>query len=57
MDHPNRGIFSVKEFMMAVSEIVEAAREVSAEEIVDETEVFALDLAEVQPTAGLKQLG
>ncbi|GAA2615236.1 hypothetical protein GCM10010304_80520 [Streptomyces roseoviolaceus] len=42
---------------MAVSEIVEAAREVSAEEIVDETEVFALDLAEVQPTAGLKQLG
>lgn len=41
---------------MAVNETVEAVREILVEDIV-EAEVFALDLAEFQPVAGMKQLG
>ncbi|MEU1052512.1 hypothetical protein ABZ397_08135 [Streptomyces sp. NPDC005876] len=37
-------------------ETVEAVREISVDEVV-EAEVFGLDLVEIQPTAGLKQLG
>ncbi|MEV5673819.1 hypothetical protein AB0L28_34315 [Streptomyces sp. NPDC052503] len=47
---------------MSASEIVETVRELSVEEILESqetqtSEVFGLALTEIQPIAGIKQLG